>query len=385
MQGPRRRTPFALRVGAAVVALVLVAAAGIAAGRASLNQHPTPGTSSPALSPFVPSGGGSARSANGSTGGSSQSPDASAVAAEVDPGVVDITTRLAYEGGEAAGTGMVLSSSGVVLTNNHVVEGATSISVTDVGNGRTYNASVVGTDKTDDIAVIQLQGASGLPTVSMGDSSSVSVGDAVTAIGNAGGVGGTPSVATGSVTALNQSITASDGSGSSAEAEQLSGLFQINAQLEPGDSGGPLVLSSGKVIGIDTAASSGFEFQAGNGAGFAIPIDKAITIAKQIQGGQASSTIHIGAAAFLGVEVQAADSGSGAQIVEVVPGSPADQAGLVAGDVIVSFGGQNVDSPTTLSTLIARYHPGDKVRMGWIDLSGQSNSTTVQVVTGPAA
>jgi len=144
-------------------------------------------------------------------------------------------------------------------------------------------------------------------------------------------------------------------------------------------------LSSGKVIGIDTAASSGFEFQAGNGAGFAIPIDKAITIAKQIQGGQASSTIHIGAAAFLGVEVQAADSGSGAQIVEVVPGSPADQAGLVAGDVIVSFGGQNVDSPTTLSTLIARYHPGDKVKMGWIDLSGQSNSTTVQVVTGPAA
>ena len=149
---------------------------------------------------------------------------------------------------------MVLSSDGKVLTNNHVISGATSISVTDIGNGKTYSAKVVGYDRTHDVAVLQLQNASGLQTTPLGDSSKVSVGDSVVGVGNAGGVGGTPSAAAGTVTALNQTITASDdGNGTS---EQLSGLIQVNADIQPGDSGGSLVNSQGQVVGIDTAGST---------------------------------------------------------------------------------------------------------------------------------
>ena len=178
----------------------------------------------------------------------------SQIAARVSPGLVDVVSTLGDQNGEAAGTGMVLTSTGEVLTNNHVINGATSISVTDIGNGKTYTATVVGYDKTKDIAVLQLQNASGLQTVNLGDSSTVTVGQNVVAIGNAEGKGGTPSVVTGSVTALNQSITAGD-EGSS-DSEQLSGLIQTNAPIQPGDSGGPLVNSAGQVVGIDTAASS---------------------------------------------------------------------------------------------------------------------------------
>src|SRR5208282_5386207 len=134
----------------------------------------------------------------------------SQIASKVDPGLVDIVSTLGYQNAEAAGTGQVVTSSGEVLTNNHVIDGATSIKATDIGSGRTYTAKVVGYDQTDDIAVLQLQGASGLATVSFGDSSQVTAGENVVALGNAGGKGGTPSVAAGTVTALNQSITASD-------------------------------------------------------------------------------------------------------------------------------------------------------------------------------
>ena len=131
------------------------------------------------------------------------------IPSKVDPGLVDIVTNLGYQNGQAAGTGMVLTSSGEVLTNNHVIRGATQIKATDVGNGRTYTAKVVGYDETDDVAVLQLQGASGLPTVTP-SSASVGVGDKVVALGNAEGKGGTPSKAVGKVTGLGRTITASD-------------------------------------------------------------------------------------------------------------------------------------------------------------------------------
>jgi S1-C subfamily serine protease len=306
----------------------------------------------------------------------------------IDQGVVDINTTLGLQGGSAAGTGIVLSSSGEILTNNHVVAGATSVSVTDVGNGRTYAATVVGTDRTDDIAVVQLSGASGLQTAALGDSTKVAAGDAVTAVGNAGGVGGTPSVAPGTVTALGQSITASDQGGGSSE--QLTGLIETNAAIQAGDSGGPLLNSSGQVIAIDTAASSGFRFQSGGNQGFAIPINEASTIAKQIEAGHSSATVHIGAYGFLGVQVQAStaspdgsSSSSGALVTGVEPRSPAQQAGLGADDEIVSLGGQTVDSASTLTNLMQGYHPGDKVQLGWVDGSGQQHTATATLATGP--
>jgi S1-C subfamily serine protease len=327
---------------------------------------------------------------SGSTSSGSGSTDVSAIAAKVDPGLVDIDTTLGYDNEEAAGTGIVLTSNGEILTNNHVIDGATTISVTDVGNGKTYSASVVGYDTTKDVAVLQLHGASGLQTASI-DTSTVSVGETVVGIGNAGGTGGTPSAAAGTVTALDQSITASDeGDGTS---EKLSGLIETNADIQAGDSGGSLVNSAGEVVGMDTAASSGYSFQSSGQSsgyqGYAIPIGEAITLAKEIEAGSSSSTVHIGTTAFLGVEIDAAGDGygsaisSGATVAEVITDSPAQEAGLAAGDVITSVNGDTVDSAQALSSALQPYKPGDKVTIGWTDASGATHTATVTLSSGP--
>ena len=330
----------------------------------------------------------------------------SQIAAKGDPGLVDVVSTLRYQNGEAAGTGQVLTSNGEVLTNNHVIDGATSIKVRDVGNGRTYGAKVVGYDKTHDVAVLQLVNASGLTTVSL-SSSGVQSGQKVVALGNALGKGGTPSVATGKVTATGRTITASDES--AANAEQLHGLIQTNVGIQPGDSGGPLVNTAGDVVGMDTAASSNisttaFGTQSRQPAtqAFTIPISHATTIADQIEAGKASSTVHIGATAFLGVEVSPSSSGStggdggyfgngsgssstsGAPVAGVLSGSAAAQAGLTQGDVITSVAGHTITSPTGVSSALAQHHPGDKISIGWTDQTGQSHTATVQLGNGPA-
>lgn len=322
--------------------------------------------------------------------------DLSALAARVNPAVVDINTELSVPNGRGAGTGIVLSPSGEVLTNNHVINGASSITATDVGNGQTYPATVVGYDRDHDIAVLQLQGASGLPTAAIGDSNEVAVGAAIAAIGNAGGRGGTPSVAPGTVSALDQTVTVTDDI--TGTAHQLAGLIQVAADVQPGDSGGPLVNTAGQVIGIDTAGSAGSRWQPSGGDGLAIPINDAIAISKQIQSGTASTAIHIGATGVLGILVQ--DSAgqaaprhrswggygavsSGAHLAGVMPGSPAEQVGLSAGDTIVSTGATTVDSPATLTTLLTDHHPGDTIRLTWLDVAGQSHTAAVRLVAGP--
>ncbi len=314
----------------------------------------------------------------------------SSIAAKVDPGLVDIDTTLGYSEEEAAGTGIVLTSNGEILTNNHVIDGATTISVTDVGNGKTYTASVVGYDTTQDVAVLQLNGASGLTTASI-DTSTVSVGETVVGIGNAGGTGGTPSAAGGTVTALDQSITASDeGDGSS---EQLSGLIETNADIQAGDSGGALVNSAGQVVGMDTAASAGFSFQStGASSGNRASPSRSMKRSRwpsRSKPGSASSTIHIGTTAFLGVEIDAAAQGygnaasSGATVAGVITSSPAQEAGLSAGDVITSVNGDAVDGATGLSGLLEPDKPGDTVTIGWTDTSGLTHTTTVTLSSGP--
>jgi len=315
------------------------------------------------------------------------------VADRVDPGLVDIVTTLGFEQAQAAGTGLVLTSSGEVLTNNHVIEGATSIRATDVGNGQTYRAKVVGYDRGHDIALLKLAGASGLQTVTLGSSSSAQPGQKVVALGNAGGKGGTPSVVSGHITGLDESITASDQSAGTSE--RLTGLIKHDAAIQPGDSGGPLVNTTGAVIGIDTAASShDFQFSDGTSQtqGFAIPINQAMSIARQIQAGQASASVHIGATGFIGVEVssdaraagQGVPAGSGALIEGVVSGAPADVAGLGAGDVITAVNGRSVTSAQTLQSALGQHHPGDRVSISWSDQSGQSHSAKVTLETGPA-
>jgi S1-C subfamily serine protease len=305
--------------------------------------------------------------------------------AGIDDGIVDVTTNLAYEGASAAGTGMVLTSSGEVLTNNHVIRGATTIRVTDPSTGKKYSATVVGYDLAADVAVLKLTNASGLQTVNLGDSSKVTVGEAITALGNAGGVGGTPIAASGTVTALGRSITASDDDGTS---ERLTGLIGINAGVQPGDSGGPLVDAAGQVIGMDTAASAGFAFQDGPNQAYAIPINTALAIAKEIEAGQ-SATAHIGATAFLGIEIEAATyftrggTTTGAVVAGVVHSSPAAKAGLAYGDVIVALNSHTIASPTTLTSLLQKTSPGTKVQIRWVDQYGKAHTAHVTLASGP--
>jgi S1-C subfamily serine protease len=324
--------------------------------------------------------------------------DLPALAAKVDPGLVDINTQLSHPNVQAAGTGIVLDSSGVVLTNNHVISGADNINVTDIGNGQTYPATVLGYDRVHDIAVLQMQGASGLPTATIGNSGTVAIGDHVAAIGNAGGRGGTPSIAAGTVSALDQMVTVSDEITGSVE--RLAGLIEIAADIQPGDSGGPLVDTAGEVVGVDTAGATGSPTAPSGGAGLAIPINDAVAIGKQIRAGSSSATVHIGATGVLGVLVQGTGATArpgrhawlgyrhrpaapGVVVTDVVAGSPAEQAGLAAGSVLVSLDGTAVDSSDTLITALYAHHPGDSVQVVWADPSSDRHSSTVTLAPGP--
>lgn len=350
-QAPRRRRR-APKLIAAAVAAAAVAAGGVAVA------------STAAAKPLTPA----------------------QIASKTDPGLVDVITTIDYGQGTAEGTGMVLTSNGEILTNNHVVDGATAVKVRDVGNGRTYTAKVVGYNATSDVAVLQLSGASGLRTVTTGNSGSVRVGQQVVALGNAEGKGGTPSQATGQVQALGAQVTASDeGSGNT---EQLTGMIRTNAPIQPGDSGGPLVSGSGQVVGMNTAAgtSSGPVGTTAEEttAAFSIPISRALSIAAQIEGGHASSAVHIGSTAFLGVETQQNPFGEGGVTVAgTVQGTPAASAGLAQGDTIVSLNGQAVATGQDLQKAIEAHHPGDKVTVGWMDEFGQSHSASVTLAAGP--
>jgi len=304
--------------------------------------------------------------------------------APVGTGVVVVDTSLGYQGGAAAGTGMVLTSTGEILTNNHVIRGATSVKIVIPGTGRSYTAKVVGYDVSDDVAVLQAQGASSLKTVALGSSSSVKVGQSVTAVGNARGTGSLTS-STGTITGIARAITVSDDTGGS---ERLTGLFETSAGLEPGDSGGPLLSAAGKVVGMDTAASVGYGYQGvASGDGYAIPIARAVAIAKQITGGKSSTTVHVGGTAFLGVNVSSGfgfgDAASGAAIEAVVPGGPAASADLVPGDVITAVGGRAVSSPAALQALMRSEKPGTKVSVTYLDRNGTRSSTTVTFASGP--
>src|SRR3954470_4022458 len=295
-------------------------------------------------------------------------------------GVVDIDVVL---GGtqRAAGTGMVLTANGEVLTNRHVVAGETAMRVTIPATGRSYGAHVVGVARDTDVAVVQLEDASGLDTVKT-SSGAVSVGDAVVGVGNAGGRGGRPSAAPGVVTGVGRSITATDENGS--DPEQLTGLIETDAAIEPGDSGGPLMDASDQVVGMDTAGSSD------GGDGYAIPIADALEAAEQIEaggsgaarGGSGQSQTQTGGA-YLGVEVQ--DGPAGVQIAGVVDGSPAARAGLTAGDTITSVAGRSVTSATDLASAMASLAPGQVVDVTFVGPDGTEQSSRTTLAAAPSA
>jgi S1-C subfamily serine protease len=357
---------------------ITISGNGVALGDGSSSG----GSSSGGTTPTTPGSGGSTTTPGNGTfpfprdrSGLGSSASGTATAAQ-QVGVVDIDTVEKYQSAAAAGTGMVLTSDGDILTNNHVIDGATSIKVTVVSTGKSYSATVVGTAPTKDIAVLHLANASGLATANFGDSGTVGVGDQVTGVGNAGGAGGTPSAAAGKVTALHRTITAADESGSNSET--LRDVIVTDAPIQSGDSGGPLYNASGKVVGIDTAAST-----SGQNVGFAIPINTALSIAGQIQKGVQTSSIHIGYPGFLGISV-APSQGSGALVEGVLQGGPAASAGISAGDVITKVGGKTVTNSTALRQAVSAYDPGSKVSITYSDQTTGTHTVTVTLATGPA-
>jgi S1-C subfamily serine protease len=406
---PSRRNRSSRFVAALVVGLVASIGVGIGLHDATSSSSPSAGFAAEQL-----------RSRSQSLGSSSNA-DVSAIADKVDPAIVNITTTLS-SGGEAAGTGMVISSDGLVLTNNHVIADSTSIEATIGGTGSAHSAKVLGYDVADDIAVVKIDGVSGLQTISTGDSSSLSVGDDVVAIGNALGRGGTPTATGGTVTALNQTITASDEGGGNAET--LHGLIQVDAGIQPGDSGGPLVDADGQVVGMDTAASTGgggfgFDRVASN-EGYAIPIEHAASIAEKIVSGDGGTNIHIGSGrALLGVSVgdtgQSSGNGfggrggfnggngfddpfgngsgnfgngsssAGVAVQGVQPGSAADSAGIQTGDSITAVDGQSVSTGSDVKDAVNQFAPHDHVRIDWTDSSGNAHHATVELGSGPPA
>jgi S1-C subfamily serine protease len=376
---PPRPRPGRL-AGTLVVVAALVAGAGYVGDHLRQTSRPAPsGTAVPespnrstALDPVANAGG---------------STTADAITRSLAPSVVNLTTSLS-SGGSAAGTGIVISSSGLVLTNNHVIADSTSIRAESAATGATYRGTVLGYDPSHDVAVVQLQSASGLAAAPIGSAARVTVGDSVIALGNAAGLGGTPAVAPGSVTALDQPITASDPSGGNAES--LTHLIQIDAPIQPGDSGGPLADAQGRVIGMNTAASAtrggfGFRTEAAT-EGYAIPIQDALTIAHAITSGRGGSSIHLGATrGVLGVEVSAeSDRGAtAATVVGVEPGSGAEAASITEGDVITAVDGTTVSSAADLTLALVRASPRDVVRVSWTDSSGTSHHASVTLGSAP--
>ncbi|MBW0017937.1 MAG: serine protease [Mycobacterium sp.] len=304
--------------------------------------------------------------------------DPATLAAQVGPQVVNINTNLGYNNAIGAGTGIVIDPNGVVLTNNHVIMGATDISAFSVGSGQTYAVDIVGYDRVHDVAVIQLRGAGGLSAAAIGGG--VGVGEGIVAFGNTGGQGGAPTASPGKVVALNQAVQASEAV-TGAE-ETLSGLIQVDAAIKPGDSGGPVVNNGGQVVGMTTAATDTYKMS--GGTGYAIPIGQAIGIAGQIRSGNGSGTVHIGPTAFLGLGV-VDNGGSGARVERVVGSGPAAAAGLDVGDVITKVNNVNITGATTMTDVLTGFHPGDTVTVIWQSKSGGVRSQNVTLADGPPA
>jgi S1-C subfamily serine protease len=344
-----------------------------------------------------------------------------AIYARVEPSVVDVTAVLRYDDETASGTGFVIDASAAfVLTNNHVIRDATSVTVTIPGTGHSFPARIVGADVPADVAVLQIGPGPGLTSAPLGDSADVSVGTAVIAIGNQAGADASPVLAPGVISGTGRTIDAADGS--SGFSEILRGMLATTARIEPGDSGGPLADSAGVVIGMDTAAGTD-----GAAPGYAIPINAALAAARQIAAGQPGPGIVLGIGGFLGAIVgsttapspqaqaaqqkslQPASAGSparpgclpteaappvpavvapapaGALVDAVLCGSPAAMAGIVAGDVITSADGRSVSSPDALTAIVSGCDPDSMIPVTWMSTAGAMRTAQVRLGSAPAA
>jgi len=422
----RRRRTLLTYLTVAVVAAA--AGAGLTGYALSGNHARSSANGAPSGGPGGSIGGFPGGFPSGSSHSGVSSSTQRAVVGAVRPGLVEISSNLAYQGSQAAATGMVISKNGLVLTNNHVITDTTQLTAKVVATGKQFPAKWLGYDSADDVAVIQLVGAHNLRTVPLGNSKSVRLGDHVIAIGNAYGAGRFPPVV-GTITGLHRTITASDSG--AATKETLHGMLQTNAGIVQGDSGGPLANTGGQVIGMNTAAATGSFGSSTQNVGFAIPINKALRIAHQIISGKSSPSIQIGSTGFLGVLVPAGqasqvkspqeqrdrqlkqDQGSagfpvqpsapvclqnsqsagvpahvapvpaGALIIGELCDTPADDAGIIAGDVIISVGGQQISSPKQLTGVMQGFKPGMSVKVTWVDVKGQTHKDNLKLTQAP--
>lgn len=345
---------------------------------------------------------------------------AHAIYQRLEPSVVDVTSTLRYDAETAYGTGFIVDGrTALVLTNNHVIRDATAVTVTLTATGKTYPARIVGADVNADVAVLQLQGVTGLTAAPLGDSATVVPGAPVLAIGNQAGRNGSPAAAPGIIDSLNRTIQAADGT--SGFTETLHGMLQTSARIEPGDSGGPLANSAGMVIGMDTAAGTGT-----SAAGYAIPVDTVMAVERQIAAGHAAPGITIGVNGFLGVVVPSsaaarprsqahqgqrartdrgdsqrprgcihtkssastpaaiAPARSGALVDGVLCGTGAAAAGIAAGDVITAVAGRPVSSPKELTTVLSGWRPGTVVPVTWVTVAGTTRTSMIRLDVAPA-
>ncbi len=350
-------------------------------------------TTTSASGPSTASQGSGSTGTGQNPGGGGTAPStaiSAATVARIDSAVVDITADTAGGQGEVAGTGMIITSNGEVLTNNHVIDDTVNIHAQIDGTGTVYTVKVIGYDASDDVALVQLENASGLPTVPLGDSSALTPGDSITVLGNAEGKGGTPAEVAGTVSDLNQQITASDDSG---DTETLTGMIEVNAPIVPGDFGGPEVNAAGKVIGMTTAGQTSGNpgSEAPSTIGFAIPINKAMQIISEVRAG-GGPHIHIGYAALLGVEVSTAepvnqpdcttsDATTGAWVSTVEPNGPAAGTSLASCGRITGIGGISVANQNDLHNAMESFVPGQRVTLTWMDSSAQTHSATITLGT----
>jgi putative serine protease PepD len=335
----------------------------------------------PAPIPRVLDPGGPGAGGSGPGGGAPSSPSPNVfngfgnsvadVVAAVAPAVVSI--QVEGSGGVGAGSGVILSSDGEVLTNAHVVEGATTIRVVVEGETEPRAARVVGSDPVADLALLSLDGPDGLPTIVLAEPFDVAVGDDVVAIGNALGLQGGPTVTRGIVSALDRSLEIPAGT--------LSGLIQTDASISSGNSGGPLVNVDGEVIGINTAvaAATGRGTSAEN-IGFAIAVDRIEPVLDALRGAAAGSAT--GTTPRLGVNgADPTDGTRGALVIAVAPGSAAAGAGLEIGDVIVKVGDNVVVDAASLAGAVRAHRPGELVE---VVVLRNGRSQTFLVVLGTA-
>jgi S1-C subfamily serine protease len=377
---PRRHGLRLAAAGTAVAVIVAAGAGGFVVGRLHHDSSGTAGAPTQGAngqgnggtSPFE----GSPFNGPGGPGGAPFGSTTTGTPATSDQltGLVRISANLKYQGGKAAGTGMILTSDGEVITNHHVVEGATRIRVTVMDTRQKYIATVVGTDAKDDVAVLQLDGASDLQTVQT-DTSAVSKGDAVTAVGDAGGSTASFNAAEGTVTATDQHITTH--SQDSRQTEKLNGLIEISSDVISGDSGGATYDDHGAVIGMTTAASSGNN----DIVGYAIPIGTVLSISDDLERGTQNARYVYGTSAFLGVGL----SGTDTRVADVFPGTPAARAGVTPGATITALDGTPVHTSKALRSAVTTYSPGDQVTLTWTDLSGAPHTATLTLMEGPVA